>query len=368
MPDVQEAAPSAAPAVETPSLEVPRSGPEYDTWRKTGALPEKKSQPTNAAPATADPSKETHSAPEGAEPAPESESGEPTQEIKRKRTAEARIDQMTARMRQLERELEEARRSQTRKDPAESSTATAKPQPPQSYADYRKNFKPTEWQAQYMAQNPDAPWEDVQAAMVDHLADARDYFRNIEQQKRAVLQTVEEKANAARAVYGEKFDEVRVNFLSQITDEQGNALNGFPQNMLEIMSQSPNMAHLVYVIGEDPQAAAEFVHMAKTDRYKAYRYLARVEDQIEANLAGRSDSATRNERGQFTKNEQAPPPPAKRGPESAPEPPIEIGSRGSGPVDESERALKNVERGSSKDFRAWKEAEDRKELARRRGA
>jgi len=37
-------------------------------------------------------------------------------------------------------------------------------------------------------------------------------------------------------------------------------------------------------------------------------------------------------------------------------------------VDESERALKNVERGSSKDFRAWKEAEDRKELARRRGA
>lgn len=365
MPDVQEAAPSAAPVAE-PSFEVPRSGPEYTEWRKTGNLPEKKIEPVKPADtAAADTSKETQSGADEAEDAPDTDRAKQQEEP---RIPKSRLDKEIAKRRELETRLARLESERQTTTQAESSPATAKQQPPQTYAEWRKTFKSQEFNDAYIKQNPNASWEEMEDARADYLAEARDYFRNLEQTRQASYRSVEEKANEARSLYPD-FDEVRVNFLNQIVDERGNGKNGFPQEFIDLMANSPNMAHLVYVVGSDPEEAAKFVNMARTNRYQAYRYLARVEEGIEAELS-KGKASARNDKGQFTRSAEPEPAPApaKRGPESAPEPPIEIGSRGSGPLDESERAFKDAERGSSKAFRAWKEAEDRKELARRRGA
>lgn len=357
MPDVEIAAPSAAPAVETPSFEVPRSGPEYDTWRKTGALPEKKTEPVKpAVPAAADTSKETPSGADEAEIAPDTDRATTQDEP---RIPKSRLDKEIAKRRQLERELEEARRSSTTPK-AEPSPAPAKPSQPQTYADYRKAFSPSKFIEEYAKANPEATYEDANAAMADHLLDVRDHFRTIEQRVNAEKQALESKVSDARSRY-ENFDAIKSSFLSAVVSEQGTPL--IPLQVLGIINDSEVLPDLLYTIGSDSAEMQKFVDMAKTNPNKAIRYVARVEELIQQEL-----SKPRNSNGQFASPKEAPPAPAKRGPESAPEPPIEIGSRGSGPVDESERALKNVERGSSKDFRAWKEAEDRKELARRRGA
>jgi len=359
MPDVQDAAPSAAPAVTAePSFVVPRSGPEYDTWRKTGALPEKKVQPTQPAdPAPADTSKETPSAPAEVEPAPEPESGKQTQE-RRKPGAEHRIGELTAQVRQLQRELEEVRRPK----PTQAESSPARPQQPQTYADYRKAFKPSDWIAAYAQQNPDASYEEANAAMADHLYDVRRHFETIEQRVNQERQALESKVTEAKNRY-ENFDQIKSEFLSHVVSEQGTPL--IPLPVLGIINDSDVLPDLLYTIGSDSAEMQKFVEMAKTNPNKAIRYVTRVEELIQQEL-----SKPRNENGQFTSRKTEPEPapaPAKRGPESAPEPPIEINQRG-GLMDESDRALKDAERGNSKAFRLWKEAEDRKELARRRGA
>lgn len=100
----EDAAVAAVPSPAQP-MELPRSGTEaYANWRVTGELPEK-TQPKPADAAPADKPKEATS-----ESAPDPESGKPKQETRRKPDAEARIAELTAKARQLEKDLEEARK------------------------------------------------------------------------------------------------------------------------------------------------------------------------------------------------------------------------------------------------------------------
>lgn len=355
MPDVQDAASSAAPVAE-PSFEVPRSGPEYTEWRKTGELPKKTEPVKPADTAAADTSKEALSGADEAELAPDTDRATTQEEP---RIPKSRLDKEIAKRRELEARL--ARLETQAPTPTQAEPSPAKPAAPQNYAEYRKNFKPTEWVTKYGQENPDASYEDAQAAMADHLADARDYFRNIETRVNTERQALESKLGEARNRY-ENFDSIKSSFLSKVVSPQGAPL--IPLEVLGLINDSDVLPDLIYVLAEDPASFDEFVQTAKTNRNKAIRIVTRMEGMIQEQVS--KGSSARNDKGQFAKTE--PPAPAKRGPESAPEPPIEIGSRGSGPLDESERALKDAERGSSKAFRQWKEAEDRKELARRRGA
>jgi len=350
MPETLEvAAPSAAPVTAEPTLEIPRSNsPEYVEWRKTGELP--KNGPKTADPAPADPPKEVTSEADKPEPAPDPESGK--KQERRKPDAEARIGELTARLKQVERDLEEARK------PKEAAKQP-EPKAPQNYQEYRKSFKAQEWVSKYAEANPEASYEEAQAAMVDHLADARDYFRSIDQQRQAQASALEAKLKDARARY-ENFDDIQSGLLSKIITPKGEAL--VPQNVFDILNDSDVLPDLLYTIGSDEAETSKFLEMAKSSPTKAIRYVAKMEALIEAEL-----SKPRNDKGQFqaAEPEKAP---AKRGPESAPAPPLEVGSRGTGPMDEADRAFQAIERGDPKAVRAFLDAENRKDLARRRGA
>ena len=357
MAETQTAAPSSAQE-STSTFEIPSSGTsEYAEWRINGTLPEKKSQPKTAESAPADTPKEEHS-----ETAPAAESGQGQQEQRRRKPdVEERFRKLSedynARLQKLERDLEEARRPKETK--AESSPAPAKQ--PQSYAEYRQAFKAKDFIEQFAKQNPEASYEDATAAMAEHLADARDYFRRIDETRQAQRKAIDDLAKKAREKYPD-FDNVKTQFLGKLVDEKGSAL--IPQQVFDVIDDSDYLADVIYVIGSDAEESAKFVELAKSNPTKAIRYIARVESLIEAEL-----SKPRNDNGQFRSEErEAPKAPVKRGPESAPAPPLEIGSRGAGSADEASRALEAVERGDGRSFRQWMEAENARELRRRRGA
>lgn len=339
------AAPSAAES--QPSLEIPKSGtPEYAQWRISGELPEKKSEPKSADPAPADAGKD-QTTDDRADSA-----AKPTQEQKSKRRPdiETRFKQYTDRIDRLERELEEARRTKS----TQAEPSPAKPAQPQTYQDWRKTFKATEWMNGFIAQNPEATWEDANAAMADHLGDVRESFREREQTARQQATQLQSKVDDARTRYGDQFDEVLKPTVSRIMSEQS-----ISPTVKALLNDSDVLPDVIFTLGSDQASLDSFLRMAPG---KQIRYIAALEAEIQAEL---SKPASRNDKGQFATEKPAP---AKRGPESAPEPPIEIGHRGTASLDESERALQATQRGDANAFRSWKQAEDRKALARRRGA
>lgn len=331
--DVETAAPSA---VETPSIEIPRSGtPEYADWRLNGTIAEK---PKPAESTTADPSKETTSE----NTAPGTEPGKSTQESRRKPGAEARISELTARTKQLERELEEARRpkpTQAESSPAKPAPQVAQqePTPEDKNADGTPKFKTYEEYTKALAR-----WE------------IRQELAEQSRTQAAEAQQREAQAKVAEA-------QTRYPNFKEVVVPAVTAIVGDPQIspvIKTMLNDSEVFADLAFTLGSDAAEFAKFLQMAKTSPGKAIRYIAAVEAGIVDTLA--KGAATRNEKGQFI-SEAEPKPPAKRGPESTPEPPIEINSRGGGSMDESARALKDG------DFRSFKKAEDAKELRRRRG-
>ncbi len=339
---VVEAAPSAA--IES-IPEIPRSGtPEYAEWRMTGELPEKK-QPETAETAAADLSKATNSD-ESGDSAPTKTQEKPG---KRRPDVEARFKQYTDRIDKLERDLEEARRPKS----TQAESSTARPAPPQNYQEWRKAFKPSQWIEDYAKANPAATYEDSTAAMYDHLGDVRDQFHSFEQQR----QILAAKVNEARSRYGDSFDEVVKPTATVIQNDQA-----IPFVVKAMLDESEVMPDVVYTIGSDKKTLNDFIALAKSQPGKALRYLAVVEHGIIEELA-----KGRNDKGQFMPKSE-PSAPVKRGPESAPEPPLEVGNRGSGTMDESERAFKAIERGDTKATRDFLRSENAKDLRRRRGA
>jgi len=345
-----QAAPSVA-VVEAP-IEIPRSNtPEYAEWRNTGNLPEKKSPQAESAPA-----EETKP-----DDSVDSATKEAQEKSKRRPDVEERFKQLTDKHKQemdsLRAKLDELSRPKDEKQ-VESST----PKAPQTYNEWRKDFKPTQWIEKYAKDHPTESYEDATAAMADHLGDVRDQFRAIEQQRSSQHKELNDKVGAARERYGDKFDEVLAPTVTKIMSDAG-----VNPNVKAMLNDSDVLPDLVFTIGSDQATLDKFMKLSKENPGQALRYIAKVELDIQSELAkGKEttevprDAAT----GKFTKPAEIP---AKRGPESAPEPPIEIGSRGTGTLDDSERALKDMELGDPKAFRRYMEAENARDLRKRRG-
>lgn len=359
-------APTVAPAESSPapSFEVPRSGtPEYAEWRLSGKLPEK-SAPVSEDSASSDSSKETLSAPAGESETPSTQENR-LRTPKPKQSTEERFRVLTEHNRQLKAELDAARAKQQTPE-AESSPAAAesKPvtpnQPPENYAEWRKAFKPSQWVEAYAKANPEASYEDANAAMADYLGDARAHFTRFEQQQSETKARLEADVEKARSRY-EKFDEVRQATVDAIIQD-----NEIPVAIKARISRSANLADLIFKLGSDPAKLAEFVTLTKTDQDAARERIAVMEHQIAEELTtAKPPASNRNDKGQF--QAEAPPPPAKRGPESAPEPPIEIGHRGAGTMDAEQRAFERIQRGDAHAVRDWMKAANEKDMRRRRG-
>jgi hypothetical protein len=337
-------------ATETGTLELPVSGSaEYAEWRVTGNLPEK---PKPAETAPAETPKTATTEPQQAKPAPGTEPGINRQESRRKPGAEHRIGELTAEIKQLRQQLTEAGKPQPTK-------AEPSPAKPATYQEWRKTFKPTEWTNQYIAQNKDATWEDAQAALADHMADRREEFRASEQQIAQQRQAVGEKLSEARKRY-QDYDTVAAPLVKEMLQPD------IPREIFGVLNDSPVLADLLYVIGGDEASKNDFLDACRSNPSKALRVALLMEQDIVKELEKGKENGARNDKGQFTQTETTTTP-AKKGPEAAPAPPIEINHRGGGEMDESARALAQIERGNDAAFREWKRAEDRKTLARRRG-
>ena len=272
---------------------------EYSSYRDKGEVPER-FKPT-------EPPEKTDAPEETAEPdEPESEPEE-AQELPQKpiSPAEKRIKQLLAENKELKRRQETAKPTQT-----DSSTAQA--QPPQNYEEWRKSFKPSEFVAKYGEQNPDATYEDAQAAMFDYLGGAKAHFRAIEDRVNAEKQALDSKVEEARNRYT-NFDEIKTEFLAKVISDKGVPL--IPLPVLSIINDSDHLADLLYTIGSDDAEMTKFVAMAKSSPNKAIRYVAKVESLIAEELA--KPATARGEDGKFkapeTKKTSAPKPPSPVG-------------------------------------------------------
>lgn len=374
-----EAAPSVAPETPaTPTFDIPRSGTAgYDEWRKSGKLPEKQDKTQQAASSPADTSKETPSEGKQPESAAESETAKDLQEKPKakKLSADGRIAQIdaaierlwsqdepdTIKIAQLEatKDKIEQRAGQKRKaDPAPAAQQQAMPQQQPQHT----RPKPTPDGTGQDGKPKYESYEDYVEDLADWKAEQRIAQRDREYAVQQQAQRIWEKVEQGKEIYGEQF--------GQIADDAAGVINkdaGFPPFVAHRLTRSEYLPHLLYTMAGEKDGLESFIAMAKADPFRALDQITLTEKLIGEELSKRS-ATTRDDKGKFaaTKADTAAPP-ARRGPESAAEPPIEIGSRGSGPMDESERALKSIGQGNAKAVRDWMAAENAKDLRRRRG-
>jgi hypothetical protein len=375
---VVEAAPSVAPA--SPTFEIPRSGTAgYDEWRKSGTLPEKQDKTQQAVTSTADTSKETPSEGTPPESAAESETAKDSQEKPKakKLTADGRIAQIdatierlwaqdepdTIKIAQLEstKEKIEQRAGLKRK----TDTAPVAPQPAQVQRPPQPQYTRPKPSVEAMNQDGTPKYgsyedyvEDLAGWMAEQQIVQRDREYAVQQQAHQLWAKVEQ----GKEIYGEDFGQIADDAAGVITKDAN-----FPPFVLQRLTRSEFLPHLLYTMAGEPDGLAAFVATAKADPYLALDRITLTENLIREDFSKRSASA-RDAKGQFASTKaDPPPPPARRGPESAAEPPIEIGNRGSATMDESERALKSIGQGNPKAVRDWMAAENAKDLRRRKG-
>jgi hypothetical protein len=330
----------AAPAEQAPKLEVPRSGTdEYAEWRVSGKLPEKITPKTEES-APSDREKASTSAP--------GESETPQQQDRTKPKTEKRFQDLLSERNALKAEL-----AAYKSKPAQAEPTPA-PQP-----EAKKSSKPTLEDKNDDGSYKYGSYEDLLEALAEHKVTEREAAKEQRDREEAQRKQVETKVADAKTRY-DHFDEIAAPFTKLLVEAKD-----IPVAVKQMVGESDVWPDLIFTLGSNPEARDKFLQMAKTEPGKALRYVAKVEALIEAGLSSGKATTPRGENGQFTSPASAP---AKRGPESAPAPPLEVGNRGAGTMDASERALAEVKRGNKNAFAAWKEAEDAKELRRRRGA
>ena len=339
MPDAvveTPAASSPAPVMEASRGPLVNLTPEQRTeFRKTGELPKAESKQETPQEESA-PSQEETPKPTEETQEEQSTQQEPTQtkpqESKRRPDAEARIKQLTDRIKELE-------ANQPARVEAPKPENPQEPAKPQNYQEWRKTFKPSVWIEEYAKANPEATYEDANAAMADYLGDVRDQFRTAEQQQQIQQREFQSKVAEAKARYGDKFDEVLAPAVTAIIGDQ--SVSGVVKSML---NDSEVLPDLMFTIGSDATELANFVKMAKENPGKAIRYIALTESLIRDELEGKQASE---------------PPAAPVKPQTqAPRPPAEVGGRAASPGDALEEAAK------AGDFRSFKAESTRRELAR----
>ena len=299
---------------------------EFSKYREDGTVPErfKPAEPAESAPADAP--EETAETEDEPESEPEAEAQEQPQKVS---PAEKRIKQLLAEKKELQRKLEAAAKP-TQPD---SSTAQA-PRAPQNYQEYRQAFKPSAFIEEYGKQNPDATYEDANAAMADHLFEVRKHFEAIETRVNAAKQALDSKVSEAKERY-EDFDDIKQLVISKFVSDKNTPL--IPPNVYEVIDTSDVIVDLLYTLGSDESELDKFVKMAQTNPTKAIRYVAKLENLIAEELAKPKEAPARGEDGKFKSS--APEKPKTQ----APKPPSPVGGGSSRAFDVNDESLSTEE-------------------------
>lgn len=335
MTDVNNAAESSAVAAVAapefnPADQYTWSDEQRAQWNETGEVPEPKTQ--ESAPA-ATPAKEAKSEPEGktsAESETAPKQGKRERRPGEKLNADERIAQLTAKNRELERDLQAERERSRAPEPksAASQPETAK----QTEAPKRPNpFKWTGTAEEFEAAQE--AWENHQKALA-----VQEFQRN--EAQRAHTQKMQTQLEEVRAKYPDA-DAKLTATLESFSKVQ------FPGVIRGMLDDSECFPELVYVLS-DETTRNNFIETAKTNPGKAIRVLAQMERDIEAarTAPGRTETA---------RTESAVPAEPKP---RAPKPHSEVGGRGAAPED----ALKTA--AEANDFRGFAAEMSRRKFAR----
>lgn len=313
-------------------MSIPKDPAAYAEWRKTGNLPSAESAPAKE--------KSAEAKAEG-KSAPAPEAGKPQQEKKPRSNAESRLEEILGDLRTAGLSPSELK---TFKREVRQEQAKAAPEPP---------VKPPASQVRKLEDYDSV--EDYLEDLSDRKATQRLEAYIAEEQKKAEQKVIADKLADAKKRYGDDAEnQIRSTARDVFNDEQ------IPLAVKALANDSPVLVDLMYVMGSNADELAEFVSLAKTNPGAAIRKLVLVEKLVQEELAkggtpkasGNGDAPDRDESGKFL--------PAKKT-TSAPPPPRETSGRSSPPPDESETALKE------NDFARYREVENRREIARRKG-
>lgn len=315
---------------------------QFDGWDDEGTpVVTKKAEtpePKTAESAAADASKEAKT-----EKQSEAESEKkPNQETRRKPDAEARIKELNARAKQLEKDLEEARKPketkaessparQTETKPAEPEPTRPKPTLADKGSDGQQKYKSYEdWQ------------DDLTDWKVEQKLAARDREQQVATQRQALGKQLEE----ARGRYTD-FDTVTNPLIQDLMKP------GVSREVFAVINESPVLADLLYTIGGTEASKADFLDACRNNPGKALRVALLMEQEIAKELGkGKAETKKAGE-GAAETTPEAPKP-------RAPKPPTEVGGRGAPGEDASITAAK------AGDFRAFEAEQTRRALASRR--
>lgn len=241
---------------------------EFSNYRQSGELPERfKPAPTTDAPEQTAVELATE---------PEADSDDAQDPPPKGSEAQKRILQLLAEKKELQRKLDAvpAAKTDVKTEPSTAQNAAA----PQTYAEWRKTFKPSAWVEQYSKENPTATYEDANAAMADHLSDAKDHFRAIEQRQQSALNALKEKMEDARSRYTDA---------DTVIFPTGEAIRtaDIPVTVKTVIADSDVFPDLCYVIGSDPDELKTFISLAKSSPRAALAKVFEYERGIKAELA-----------------------------------------------------------------------------------
>lgn len=311
---------------------------QFDGWDEDGepVVKKKAPKPEDAEAAAADTSKETK-----AEDAARS-AAKKTQETHRKPDAEARIKELTARAKQLEKDLEEARKP--KETQAESSPARQAEAKPEAIPGTRSKPVSTE-------KGPDGKpkyttYEDFVEDLADWKAEQRIAAQQREQQIGQQRQTLAKQLEEARGRYTD-FDSVTKPLIQDLLKPD------VPREVFAVLNDSPVLADLLYTIGGTAASKADFLDACAGNPGKALRVALLMEQEIVREL-GKGKAADKKAGDGETESVPAPTKPR------APKPPSEVGGRGASGEDALISAAKTG------DFRSFNAEQTRRAMASRR--
>ena len=256
--------------------------------------------------------------------------------------AEARIKELLAKQKELEAQLEEARKpKETKADsspakPAETKSAQPEPTRPKP----KQDDKDADGRPKY------ASYEDWQEDLADWRADQRIAAREREHQARQIQSEVGKRMDEARGRYTD-FDSVTKPLLNDLLKPE------VSREVMGVLNDSPVLPDLLYTLGGTEATKADFLEACRNNPAKALRVALLVEQEITKEL-GKGKGTPAKPAGEGKEETPAATKPR------APKPPTEVGGRGAAGEDPSAAAAK------SGNFRAFEAEQTRRALASRK--
>jgi hypothetical protein len=345
---------------EAPSTVTPPSDPEANAeWRLSGKLPEAKPDAKGEA---KEPEKSDSGKSARISSAPESETGKTEDDKKTKSKAQARLDEILADIRNAgftPAELKTFRREAQKAEVKQEAIPEKTVQPPTrplrpKLSDYplSKYYDQVDPEAARIAEY-DSACEKYETQMDD--------WRAFEFNQRSAQQRMDavmvQRLQQAQQRYGpESVSAIHGATKAIVLDSQ------IDVSVKQLISSSPVMVDLLYVLGQKPEEFTKLMQVAKMNPAVAIRNIAYVERMIMEELskgAGKKptdgekeQTPERNANGQFVSSKNI---------SKAPPPPEEVhGKKGTMP-DEVESAVANG------DFANYRASANRRDMARMRG-